>query len=137
MKTPVEVLLSVAGIGGRLSVVGNKLRMLLPANCRSELKDGILLHKPALLDLLQLTFLIVRSEALNSIVFFAPDDTTKGLLVSAGADPGSVYTTAELEVLVKHRVTMDELRLIHVQRKGNQPMIPDPPRHIAFRGDVS
>jgi hypothetical protein len=135
MKTPVEVLLSVAGIGGRLSVVGNKLRMLLPINCPSELKDGILLHKPALLDLLQLTFLIVRSDALDSIVFFVADDTTKESLVSAGADLGSIYTKTELDVLVRGRTTVKELRLIHAakQQFNGKVTNPSPPGGIPSR----
>ena len=117
MKTPADVLLSVAGIGGHLSAVGDKLQMLLPSDCAPELKDAIRLHKLALLDLLQQAFLIVQSDALNSIVFFVADDTTKESLVSAGADPGSIYTKAELDVLVRRRTTVKELRLIHAAKQ--------------------
>jgi hypothetical protein len=126
MKTPVEVLLSVAGIGGRLSVIGDKLRMLLPRDCLPELKEAIRLHKPDLLDLLLLTFLIVRSDALNSIVFFAPDDATKESLVAAGAGPGSIYTRAELDVLVRRRTTVGELRLIHAAKKHFNGRVTNP-----------
>jgi hypothetical protein len=117
MKTPVEVLLSVVRIDGKLDSAGDKLRVLLPVNCPPELKDAIRQHKLALLDLMRLTFLVVRSDALNSIVFFAPDDATKESLVAAGVDPGSIHTTAELGVLVQHRITMDELPLIHAAKQ--------------------
>ena len=70
MKTPVEVLLAVDAIGGRLEIAGDKLRVLLPANCPDELKAAILQHKPTLLNLVRLTFLIVRSGVLSVTVFF-------------------------------------------------------------------
>jgi hypothetical protein len=125
LKTPVEVLLNVARIGGRLSVIGDKLRVLLPGDCASELKDAIRLHKPALLDVLQLTFLIVRSDLLNSIVFFVPDDPTNESLVAAGAEPGSIYTKEELRPLVEGRVTGEELRLFHQAKQGFNGKIAD------------
>jgi hypothetical protein len=74
-------------------------------------------HKPALLDLMRLTFLVVRSGALDSIVFFVPDDPTKEALVSAGARPGSVYTRSELEKLVRQRVTPEDLVRIHAAKQ--------------------
>ena len=117
MKSPVDVLLSVDSIGGRLRITDGQLRMLLPADCRKELKDDIRQHKPALLDLMRLTFLVVHSGALNSIVFFVPDDSTKDSLVSAGADAGSIYTRAELQTLVRDRPTLDELRLNHTAKQ--------------------
>jgi hypothetical protein len=107
----------VTNIDGRLTTAGDRLRMLLPADCPPELKDAIRQHKPALLDLMRHPFLIVHSGALNSTVFFVPDDATKESLVAAGADPGSIYTRPELSVLVKHRITVDELRLIHAAKR--------------------
>jgi len=126
LKTPVEVLLTVGRIGGRLGVLGDKLRVLLPNDCTSELKDAIRLHKPALLDLLQLTFLIVRSDLLNSIVFFVPDDSTKESLVSAGAEPGSIYTKEELRSLVESQITAEELRLFHAGKLGFNGKVTSP-----------
>jgi hypothetical protein len=117
MKTPVELLLTVINIDGRLATAGDRLRVLLPADCPPELKDEIRQHKPALLDLMRLTFLVVRSGVLDSIVFFVADDTTKESLVSAGADLGSIYTKAELDVLVRGRTTVKELRLIHAAKQ--------------------
>jgi len=117
MKTPIELLLTVTNLDGRLSTADDKLRVLLPADCPPELKDEIREHKPALLDLMRLRFLIVHSHVLDSIVFFVPDDPTKEWLVTAGAEPGSIYTTAELRSLVQRRVTAEELRLFHAAKQ--------------------
>jgi len=114
---PVEVLVAVDAIGGQLSTVGDKLRALLPADCPQQLKDAIRQHKPALLNLMGLTLLIVRSGVLNAIVFFVPDDGTKESLVSAGANAGIIYTRSELEKLVRRRITPEELLLIHARKQ--------------------
>jgi len=52
MKTPVEILLAVNLEGGRLEPAGDKLRVLLPADCAPELRDAIRQHKGELLGLL-------------------------------------------------------------------------------------
>lgn len=117
MKTPVDVFLAVDGVGGRLGIARDRLRMLLPADCPPELKDSIRQHKSALLDLLRLNFLVVRSDTLNATMLWTPDEATKESLATAGADLGSIYTAAELEQLVHHRVTVGELPLIHAAKK--------------------
>jgi hypothetical protein len=117
MRTPVELLLTVANIGGRISTAGDRLRTLLPPDCPPELKNEIRQHKPALLKLMRLTFLIVQSGVLGTIVLFVPDDATKKSLVRAGADSGSIYTRAELGALVSRRVTPTELRLIDAAKQ--------------------
>ena len=53
MKTPVEILRSVKQAGGRLEPAGDKLRMLLPADCSPDLKDAIRQQKSELLVLLE------------------------------------------------------------------------------------
>ncbi len=113
MKTPVELLLTVENIGGHITTTGDRLRMLLPAECPQELRDNIRQHKAALLKLMELTFLIVRSRVLSGTVFFVPDDAKRQSLILAGAKAGSVYTTAELSILVGRRITPNELQLIH------------------------
>jgi len=117
MKTPVELLLIVANAGGRITIAGDRLRMLLPPECPPELKDAVRQHKPALLKLMALSFLVVRSSVLSTTVFFVPDAATKQSLILAGAKPGSVYTKAELRALVTRRVTPKELRLIHAGKQ--------------------
>jgi hypothetical protein len=126
MKTPVEVLLAVAGIGGRLGISDDMLRMLLPADCSPELKGAIRQHKSALLELLRLDFLVVRSDTLNATVFWTPDEATKECLAAAGADLGSIYTAAELEQVVNRRVTVADLRLIHEAKKRFNGKLTDP-----------
>ena len=115
--TAVEILLTVSDLGGRLSSVGDKLEMCLPADCPPELKDAIRQQKFELLKLVSSTFLIVESRVLNEIVFFVPDDETKRLLVASGAEPGGVYTRSELELLVNNRVSAQELRLTHQAKR--------------------
>src|SRR5947208_411406 len=121
MKTPVEILLSVAGTGGWLRIVDGQLRMTLPADCPPEFKDTIRQHKPALLNLMRLTFLLVSSRVLDdAVVLFVPDEATKYSLVAAGADRSAIYTRDELGALVARQVTPEELRLIHeVKRQFN------------------
>jgi hypothetical protein len=117
MKTPVELLLTIAKIGGRITSAGERLRMLLPAECPPELKNDIRWHKSALLKLMGLTFLIVRSSVLSTTVFFVADEATKQSLTLAGAKSGSIYTRAELGTLVARRTTPKELRLIHAGKQ--------------------
>ena len=117
MKKPIEIVLAVADMDGRLGTVGDKLRMLLPADCPCELKESIRQHKDALIDLLRLTFLIVRSDVSSGPIFWTPDELTKDSLVAAGADRGSIYSAPELEVIVHHRITIGELPLFHDAKK--------------------
>jgi len=114
---PIDLLLSVAAIGGRLGAAGDKLRMLLPPSCPPELKSALRAQKVGLLTLLQSNFLVIHSAALKANVFWTPDQATKELLVAAGADAGDVFTAAELNHLVDHRITAAELPLIHATRR--------------------
>jgi len=59
--------------------------------------------KPALLPLLQtkgITWIEVHSERLGEDLLFCRDEDTKTTLIEAGAEPWSVYTRAELQILV-------------------------------------
>ncbi len=51
MRTPNDVLLAVKQAGGRVEPAGDKLRVLLPADCLPELKAAIRQHKAEILDL--------------------------------------------------------------------------------------
>ena len=113
MKSAVEVLLTVANVGGQITAAGDRLRLALPRECPLELKDDIRRHKLALLKLMRLTFVVIRSSVLCATVFFVPDEPTKQSLILAGAKPGSIYTKDELGTLVARRITPKELRLIH------------------------
>ena len=126
MKTPADVLLAVAGVGGRLGAADDRLRTLLPSDCPPELKNAIRQHKFALLELLRLDFLVVRSDALNATVFWTSDEATKESLVGAGADSGSIYTASELEQLVRRRITIGELPLLHAAKKRFNGKLTEP-----------
>ena len=118
MKTPVDVLLAVAAIGGKLGILeGNALRTLLPRDCPPALKDAISTHKPGLLVLLRATFLVVRADAIKGPVLWTPDEANRALLIASGAEPGIIYTAAELEQLVYRRIPVEELPLIHAVKK--------------------
>jgi hypothetical protein len=118
MMTPIEVLFAVVDIGGKLgSVEGDALRTLLPRDCPPAIKDAIRAHRPGLLILLRANFLVVRADSLNAMIFWTPDDATKATLVAAGADPGTIYTAAELAQLVNRRVTAEELPAIHATKQ--------------------
>lgn len=117
MRTPVEILLAVVQVGGRLGIVEDRLRMQLPADCPADLKASIRDSKPELMELLRLNFMVVQSDAVNAMLFWTPDEATKECLAAAGAALDSIYTTAELDRLVHARISSEELVTIHGARK--------------------
>ena len=60
---------------------------------------------------------MVYSQALGETVFFCEDEDTKASLVEAGASEWSIYTKAELRILVAQNriapLTDQELRTLH------------------------
>jgi hypothetical protein len=116
MKSPIGVLLAVLSVGGSLRIDENGvLKAILPLNC--PLKESIRHHKARLIELLNLVFLIVQSDAVNAPLFWTPDAATKQVLIEAGADPGICYTVAELGQLVRCQVTIEELMLIQTAKQ--------------------
>jgi hypothetical protein len=114
MNSPIEVLIAVTNIGGSLRLDETAaLLARLPRDFPKSLTESIKRHKPALVELLRLNFLLVRSDALKTNLFWTPDDRTKNALLAAGAEAGSIYTASELGVLVNRRVTGVELTTIH------------------------
>src|SRR5262245_38746722 len=76
--------------------------------------------KPALLPLLQtkgITWMEVHSERLGEDLLFCRDEDTKNGLIEAGAESWSIYTLAELQILVAQNriapLSDDELRKSH------------------------
>jgi hypothetical protein len=89
-----------------------------PANhCPVEFAITLKAHKPQLLSLLRLPFCMAYSETLQETIFFCEDEDTKEALVEAGAEPWSVYTRDELQVLLAQNriapLSDDELRKVH------------------------
>jgi hypothetical protein len=78
-------------------------------------------HKWHLLSSLRLPFVMVYSEALGETIFFSEDEDTKATLIEAGAEPWSIYTRAELQVLVAQNrikpLTQAELRKVHTLKR--------------------
>ena len=78
-------------------------------------------HKPQLLTLLRLPFVMVFSQMLGETIFFCEDEDTKGALVEAGAEPWSIYTEDELRVLVAQNRAKPflaaELRKVHAIKR--------------------
>jgi hypothetical protein len=64
-----------------------------------------------------ITWIEVYSERLGETVFFCEDEPTKEALIDNGAEPWSVYTRAELRILVMQNrdapLTQAELRKLH------------------------
>ena len=114
---PIQTMLAVAAIGGRLGIDGENLRTILPRDCPAELKAAIKRHKQGLLLLLRMNFLIVQSDVTGGMLLWVPDQMTKDLLLDAGADASVIYAPDDLSTLVNRRVTVGELAAIHEARR--------------------
>jgi hypothetical protein len=127
VKSPIQVLIAVADMGGKLGICeGDALWARLKRNCPPALKDSIQRHKPALIELLRLNFLVVRSDALNATLIWAPDEATKQALLAAGAEASSIYTATELAHLVNRKVTSGELPAIHAAKQRFHGRLTEP-----------
>jgi len=77
--------------------------------------------KPRLLGILKLPFVMVYSKILRETIFLCEGEPTKTALIEAGADPWSIYTRTELQVLVSHNRAKpfmpDEVVKLHESRK--------------------
>jgi len=116
--TTIEVFQKAAELGLKLGVEPPDTLTLQPVRlCPAEFAEILKAHKPALLALLKLPFVMLDSGILGETLFFCEDEATKGALVEAGANPWSIYTRAELQMLcVQNRVaplSPAELRKVH------------------------
>jgi hypothetical protein len=100
--TPIQVFQKAAELGLKLGIEPPDTLTLQPARlCSAEFAATLKAHKPALLAVLQLPFVMVFSESLGETVFFCADEPTRTALIEAGADEFSIYTRDELRVLVE------------------------------------
>jgi len=118
IQNTIAILQRAADLGLKLAFEApNTLTYEPIENCPAEFADALRSHKPQLLALLQLPFVMVFSQILGETVFFCEDEDTKAALVQAGAEEWSIYTKDELRVLVaQNRVaplSPDELRKVH------------------------
>jgi hypothetical protein len=100
-RTPVAVLQECWRLGLTLEAHGNQLHVIPGNRCPPDLAGTIREWKWHLLVMLKQPFVTVYSKAFEETIFSCEDEDTKAMLVEAGADPLSIYTCAELEVLVK------------------------------------
>jgi hypothetical protein len=99
----IEVFQKAADLGLKLGFESPNTLTLQPANrCSAGFANTLKDYKPQLLALLQLPFCMVYSRTLEANVIFCEDEETKAALVEAGADEWSIYTKAELRVLIAH-----------------------------------
>jgi hypothetical protein len=115
--TTIDIFRQAAERGLRLQPVGNELHVNPARFCPPDLVPVLRVHKPHLLSLLQLPFVMVSSQILNETIIFCEDEDTRAALVEAGAEPWTIYTRAELQTLcAQNRVaplTAAELRRVH------------------------
>src|SRR5262245_34240191 len=120
--TTIEIFQQAAERGLRLKAVGNDLHVNPARSCPPAFVPMLRAHKPSLLSLLQLPFVMVEGQALGESVFFCDDDNTKATLIEAGADPWAIYTKDELRILVVHNRAKpfipEELCKLHEIRKA-------------------
>jgi hypothetical protein len=109
--------LSLRPRGDRVGAGPN--RLLSP-----DFKNKLHEFKPALLPLLRtkgVTWTEVYSERLGDTIFFCQGEDTKEILIEAGAEPWSIYTRDELQILVaQNRVaplSEDDLKKVHTLKR--------------------
>jgi hypothetical protein len=116
-STTIDVFQQAAQRGLRLKAVGSDLHVNPGRGCSPDFAETLREHKPRLLSLLQLPFVMVYSERLGETLFFCEDEAAKARLVEAGACEWSIYTKAELCQLVQQNriapLSPAELRKVH------------------------
>ena len=116
--TPIQVLQEASELRLTLGFEPPDTLAIQPANrCPKDFVPVLKAHKPALLALLKLPFVMVFSKIFGATIFFCEDDDTRAALVEAGAEPWSIYTRAELQTLCEQNrvapLTAAELRKVH------------------------
>ena len=88
----IEVLQQAAQFGLKLGFEPPDTLTFQPANrCPIEFAITLRAHKPQLLTLLRLRFVMVHSEILGEMIFFYEDENTREALIEAGAQD-VIYT---------------------------------------------
>jgi hypothetical protein len=119
----VEAFEKAAELGLKLGLKEpDKLTFEPVSRCPREFIEVLKLHKQNLIALLRMPFVMVRSRTLdNEILFFCADESTKTFLVLSGASQSSIYTKAELQLLIEQNrvapISADELCKLHEIKK--------------------
>jgi hypothetical protein len=128
---PIALLEQAADCGLRLSFEPPDTLSVEPARlCSAEFAEVLKAHKPALLALLKLPFVMVFSQILEETVFFCQDEATRGALIEAGASAWSIYTKDEMRTLCEQNrvapLTAAEINQLHqIKRTFNCRMTPN------------
>jgi len=120
--TTISLLQQGAGYGLKLAFELPNTLTVEPARlCTPEFAATLKAHKPALLALLRLPFVMAYSKTLDETIFLCEDEDTKAALEEAGAEPFSIYTRDELAILIEHNRARpfipSELCKLHETRK--------------------
>jgi len=118
----IELFQKAADLGLKLGIEPGSTLTVQPAkHCPRDFADTLRQHKSHLLVLLRLSFCVAYSKTLSETIFLCEDEDTKAGLVAAGAQPGSIYTRPEVQILVNHHRAKpfipDELPRIHQAKK--------------------
>jgi hypothetical protein len=115
--TTIALLQKAAERGLKLEAHGDDLHVIPGDRVPTEFAEVLKAHKPALLALLKLPFIMVFSQILEETVFFCQDEATKVALVEFGAEEWSIYTKCELRTLCEQNrvapLSPAELRKVH------------------------
>jgi hypothetical protein len=116
-QTPISVLKEAADRGLRLEAQPDGLHIIPGEHCSPAFEETLRAHKPHLLALLRLPFVMVESQILEETIFFCADEATKAALIQAGADEWGIYTRSELRTLCEQNrvapLSPDEVRKVH------------------------
>jgi hypothetical protein len=120
--TTIEVFQKAVDFGLKLGVEPPDTLTFEPVErCRKDFVPILKSHKPALLALLRLPFVMVLSETLGETIFFCDDEDTKAALLEVGASEWIIYTRDELRTLSEQNriapFSDAELRKLHEIRK--------------------
>jgi hypothetical protein len=120
--TPIAILQKAADLGLKLGLKSpDKLTVESAKRWPRDFAETLQDYKPQLLSLLQLPFCMAYSETLGETIFLCEDEATREALVQAGAESFSIYTRAELQILVQHNrakpFVPDELLRLHQAKR--------------------
>src|SRR5262249_19538209 len=119
---PIQVFQKAVELGLKFGVrPGPKLTVRPIEVCPPDFLETLRAYKGYLLCMLSWPFVMIDSEALGETIFLAEDEDTRAALVEAGADPSSIYTRVELQILIAHNrvrpFTPHELLRLHQARR--------------------
>lgn len=127
--TAISILQKAADLGLKLGLKQPDRLTVESAKCwPRDFADTLQDYKPRLIALLRMPFVMVYSARLGETVFFCEDDTTRDILIEAGASPWSIYTKAELRTLCEQNrvapLSDAELKKVHEIKRTFGSRIP-------------